>query len=93
MTTGIRDAGANGFNSTTHGDSETAMVTSTGSTEIAGDGTTGGFMVPRARNTTTALPATIETTMSSGNRNQVETNCRFGGTDLTSPGSWLELKG
>jgi hypothetical protein len=40
MTTGIRDARVNGFNSTTHGDSSTAMATSTGSMAIAGDGTT-----------------------------------------------------
>src|SRR6202046_4489182 len=49
--------------------SVTATATITGSTGIAGDGTMDGFMVRTAASTTTVRPATIETTISSSNRN------------------------
>jgi len=68
-TTGIKVVGDTGINSKTTGDSATSMVTSTGNTAIAGDGIMDGFMARRAPNTTTVRPATIETTISSSNRN------------------------
>jgi len=69
ITTGIRAVGDTGIKSKTAGDSETSTATSTGSMAIAGDGITGGFIVRRPASTTTAHPATIETTNSSSNRN------------------------
>jgi hypothetical protein len=74
-TNGIKAVGDTGINIKTAGDSTTSTATSTGSPEIAGDGITGGFMVRRGASTTTARPATIETTMSSSNKNHGKTAC------------------
>ena len=68
-TTGVRAVGGTGINIKIAGDSATSTATSTGSTAMAGDGITGGFMVRKAASTITARPATIETTISSSNRN------------------------
>src|SRR5258708_18411945 len=73
-TTGIRVVGDTGINSKTAGDSATWTATSTGSPAISGDGITGGFMVRKAASTITARPATIETTISSNNRNNDKAN-------------------
>ena len=73
-TNGIRVVGDVGIKSTTVGDSAISTVTSTGSMAIAGDGMMDGFMVRRAPNPTTARPATIETTISSSNRNNDKAN-------------------